>query len=230
MSKKIIVTGAGGNMGLAVVKKFINEGAIVIGTVTRRDKDRFTFTNENFENVIVDLANEESAQKFVEDAIKKYGTIDAAVLTVGGFTMGKIAETKTSDINTQYQLNFETAYNIARPVFVQMLKQKYGRIFLIGSQQGMDAAKGKGMIAYSLSKSLIFHLAELMNHEAKGTNVVTSVIVPSTIDTPQNRKSMPAADFSSWVTPEKLAGIIYYYCSDDAGSIREPVIKIYNNS
>ena len=208
----------------------MSEGSIVIGTVTRRDLDRFTFTNENFENVIVDLANGESAQKFVEDAIKKYENIDAAVLTVGGFAMGKIAETKTSDINTQYQLNFETAYNIARPVFVQMLKQKYGRIFLIGSRPGMDAAKGKGMIAYSLSKSLIFHLAELMNHEAKGTNVVTSVIVPSTIDTLQNRQAMPAADSSSWVTPEKIASIIYYYCSDDADSLREPVIKIYNNS
>ena len=144
--------------------------------------------------------------------------------------MGDISETKTSDITKQFQLNFETAYNIARPLFIQMLKQKYGRIFLIGSRPGMDAAKGKGMVAYSLSKSLIFHLAELMNHEAKGTNVITSVVVPSTIDTAQNRQAMPAADFSSWVTPEKIADIIYYYCSDDADSIREPVIKIYNNS
>ncbi|MDQ6902933.1 MAG: SDR family NAD(P)-dependent oxidoreductase [Bacteroidota bacterium] len=230
MSKKIIVTGAAGNLGLAVVKKFIAEGQMVIGTVTSGAFDRLAFTNENFEQVIVDLTNEESAQKFVTDCIVKYGNIDTAVLTVGGFTMGKIAETKTSDINKQYQLNFETAYNVARPVFIQMLKQKKGRIFLIGSRPGIDAAKGKGMIAYSLSKSLIFHLSELMNHEAKGTDVVTNVIVPSTIDTPQNRHAMPAADFSSWVTPEKIAGIINYYCGDDAGALRESVIKIYNNS
>ena len=57
----------------------------------------------------------------------------------------------------------------------------------------------KGMVAYGLGKSLIFRLAELMNEEAKGTNIVTSVIVPSTIDTPQNRATMPDADFNKWV-------------------------------
>ena len=144
--------------------------------------------------------------------------------------MGSIAETKTNDIYKQYQLNFETAYNIARPVFLQMMKQNSGRIFLIGSRPGLDAAKGKGMIAYSLSKSLIFHLAELMNKEAKGKNVVTSVLVPSTIDTPQNRKSMPAADFGSWVQPGQIADVIYFYANDKAAVLREPVIKIYNNS
>lgn len=230
MSKTIIVTGAAGNLGLAVVKKFIDEGDIVIGTVTARDNVRLSFNDEHFKQVIIDLTNEASAGKFVEDVIAQNENIDAAILTVGGFTMNKIAETKTSDIKKQYELNFETAYNIARPVFLQMLKQKYGRIFLIGSRPGMDAAKGKGMIAYSLSKSLIFHLAELMNHEAKGTNVVTSVIVPSTIDTPQNRQAMPDADFSNWVTPEKIAAIIHYYCSEAADALREPVIKIYNNS
>src|SRR6185312_4722371 len=109
--------------------------------------------------------------------------IDAAILTVGGFAMGSIAETKTSDILNQYKLNFETAYNVARPVFLQMMKQGNGRIFIIGSKPGLNAKNGKGMIAYSLAKSLIFHLAELMNDEAKGKDVVTSVVIPSTINT-----------------------------------------------
>jgi NAD(P)-dependent dehydrogenase (short-subunit alcohol dehydrogenase family) len=88
----------------------------------------------------------------------------------------------------------------------------------------------KGMVAYGMAKSLIFRLAELMNEEAKGYNVVTTVIVPSTIDTPQNRKSMPDADFSKWVKPEAIADIIYEYCTPAASVIRESVIKIYNNS
>jgi NAD(P)-dependent dehydrogenase (short-subunit alcohol dehydrogenase family) len=94
----------------------------------------------------------------------------------------------------------------------------------------MEARNGKGMVAYGLAKSLIFRLAELMNDEAKGHNLVTSVIVPSTIDTPQNRKSMPDANFNKWVKAEEIAGIIYYYCSDAARSLREPVIKVYGNS
>jgi NAD(P)-dependent dehydrogenase (short-subunit alcohol dehydrogenase family) len=111
-----------------------------------------------------------------------------------------------------------------------MMKQNSGRIFIIGSRPGMNAANGKGMIAYGLGKSLIFRLAELMNDEAKGTNVVTSVVVPSTIDTPQNRKAMPDADPAKWVKPETIADIIYYYCSDEASALRESLIKIYGNS
>src|SRR5258706_7703257 len=113
---------------------------------------------------------------------------------------------------------------------MQMMKQSNGRIFIIGSRPGLDAKSGKGMVAYGLAKSLIFRLAELMNDEAKGHNVVTSVVVPSTIDTPQNRKSMPDAKFDNWVKPEAIADVIYWYCTDEASVLREPVIKVYNNA
>ncbi|HET6769222.1 MAG TPA: SDR family NAD(P)-dependent oxidoreductase [Chitinophagaceae bacterium] len=228
--KTAIVTGASGNMGQAVIKKFIDEGYKVIGTTIPNDPVPIDFPRDKFEKVVVDLMSEEDSEKFVAIVISKYGSVDAAVLTVGGFAMGSIAETKTSDIAKQYKLNFETAYNAARPIFVQMLKQNSGRIFIIGSRPGLEAKSGKGMVAYGLAKSLIFRLAELMNDEAKGKNVVTSVVVPSTIDTPQNRKSMPDADPSKWVTPEAIADAIYFYCTDAATVLREPIIKVYNNS
>ncbi len=79
----------------------------------------------------------------MEAIIEKHQQIDVAVLTVGGFEMNKIADTKTSDIYKQYQVNFETAYNIARPVFIQMMKENSGRIFLIGSKPGLDARNSK---------------------------------------------------------------------------------------
>ena len=228
--KTAIVTGASGNLGQAVVKKFIDEGYNVIGTIIPNDPTPMDFPTDRFEKSVVDLMNEEDSQKFVASVISKYGSVEAAVLTVGGFAMGKIADTSTGDIMKQYKLNFETAYNVARPLFVQMMKQNSGRIFIIGSRPGMDAKNGKGMVAYGMAKSLIFRLAELMNEEAKGHNVVTSVIVPSTIDTPQNRNSMPDANFKDWVKAEEIANTIYYYCTADAGSLREPVIKVYGNS
>ncbi len=228
--KTAVVTGASGNMGQAVVKKFLAEGYRVIGTIVPNDPVQMTVNNENFETVLVDLMNDGDAEKFVVAMIAKYKVINAAVLTVGGFAMGKIADTKASDIAHQYKLNFETAYNIARPAFTHMMANKTGRIFLIGSRPGMYATDGKGMVAYGLAKSLIFRLADLMNDEATGTNVVTSVIVPSTIDTPPNRQSMPDADFDGWVKPEAIADVIYFYCTDEASILREPVIKVYNNS
>ena len=228
--KTAIVTGASGNLGQAVVQKFINEGFKVIGTVVPNDPVQMDFPAEHFEKVVVDLMNEDDSAKFVGDIVSKYGSVDAAVLTVGGFAMGKVADTKTTDINKQYKLNFETAYNVAQPVFVKMMQQKSGRIFIIGSKPGLSAVNGKGMVAYSLGKSLIFRLAELMNDEAKGQNVVTSVIVPSTIDTSQNRQAMPDADFTKWVKPEQIARVISFYCGDEASILREPIIKVYGNS
>ncbi|MEI9807919.1 MAG: SDR family NAD(P)-dependent oxidoreductase [Bacteroidota bacterium] len=226
----IIVTGASGNLGQAVIKKFLSEGCYVIGTIVPNDPVAVTIKDKNFETAVADLTNEEASGQFVASVIEKHGQVDAAILTVGGFAMGKIAETKTADIAKQYKLNFETAYNTARPVFNQMLKQQAGRIFMIGSRPGSDMHNSKGMVAYGLAKSLIFRLAELMNDEAKGSNVVTSVIVPSTIDTPQNRQSMPDADFNKWIKAGEIADVIYFYCSEEGAVIREPLIKVYNNS
>lgn len=228
--KTAIVTGASGNMGQAVVKKFIEEGYRVVGTVIPNDPVAVDFPADQFEKIVVDLMNEDDSEKFVNDIVSKYGSVDAAVLTVGGFALGSVADTRTADIAKQYKLNFETAYNVARPIFMQMMKQKNGRIFIIGSKPGLSARHGKGMVAYGLAKSLIFRLAELMNDEAKGTNVVTSVIIPSTIDTPQNREAMPDADPSKWVKPEAIADVIYFYCTQQAATLREPLIKVYNNA
>ena len=228
--KTALVTGASGNLGQEVIRKFIAEGYNVVGTVIPNDPVSIEVDSDRSEKAVADLMSEDDSQRLVSSVITKYSQLDAAILTVGGFAMGSMSETKTSDILKQHKLNFETAYNVARPVFIQMLKQNNGRIFLIGSRPGLEAKSGKGMIAYGLAKSLIFRLAELMNAEGKHHNVVTSVIVPSTIDTPQNRKSMPEADPNNWVKAEEIANTIFYYCSDASRSLREPVIKIYGNS
>lgn len=228
--KTVIVTGASGNMGQAVVAQFLTEEWQVTGTVIPNDTVPFEIADPKFEKVVVDLMDTDDTIRFVNSSIEKHGTIDAAVLTVGGFALGNIANTTSTDISKQYKLNFETAYNVARPVFMQMMKQGSGRIFLIGSRPGLSAKDGAGMVAYGLAKSLIFRLAELMNAEANGKNVVTSVIIPSTIDTPQNRKSMPDAKFGNWVKPQSIAEVIYFYCSDAAADLREPLIKMYNHS
>ena len=229
-NKTAIVTGASGNMGQAVVKKFLAEGYNVVGTIIPNDPVPFEVDDAKLEKVVVDLMNEDDSAKFVQNVITKYGTVDVVVLTVGGFAVGKVADTKTADIYKQYKLNFETAYNIARPAFVQMMQQANGRIFIVGSKPGLSAKDGKGMVAYGLGKSLIFRLAELMNDEAKGHNVVTSVVVPGTIDTAQNRKSMPDAKFDNWVKAEAIADAIYFYCTEAASALREPLIKLYNNA
>lgn len=228
--KTVIVTGASGNMGKAIVKKFLDRNYLVVGTLAPQEKPPADMMDLRLEYRNLDLLDEPAVTEFVNTVVNKYNSIDIAVLTVGGFSVGNIESTSTQDVGQQIRLNFDTAYNMARPIFAQMMKQKQGRIFLTGSRPGLHAYHSTGMVAYSLGKSLLFRLADLMNEEARGLDLVTNIIVPSTIDTPQNRKSMPDADHDQWIKPEEIANIIYYHCSPEAASLRETVIKVYGNS
>lgn len=228
MKKLVLVTGANGNLGSSVVDKFIKEEYKVVGFVHKVEEGKFI--SQFYEEIELDLLNETAVQRSIEEIIEKNSKIDIAVLTAGGYAMGDVKSTSSQNMLDQFKLNFETAYNVARPVFINMIQNNYGRIFLIGSKPGLKVSNGKGSMAYALSKSLIFRLAEVLNAEAKGKNVVVSVIVPSTIDTPPNRTSMPDADFDNWVKPEQIADIICRYSSEENDVIREPVIKIYNKS
>jgi NAD(P)-dependent dehydrogenase (short-subunit alcohol dehydrogenase family) len=228
--KNIIITGANGNLGSAVVKKFLNDGYRVIAVDQSDNHLSFAKGNSNFEFKTVDLAKEEVASAFVEEMIGKHKTIDAALLLVGGFAMGNIDKTSGTDIDKMINLNFKTAYFLARPIFQHMVSKNSGRLVLVGARPALQAEYGKGMIAYTLSKSLLFKLAELLNAEAKGKDVVTSVITPSTIDTPENRKSMPNANPDDWVKPENIADVLEFICSGKSSVLRDPVYKVYNNA
>src|SRR5215471_14864479 len=97
-TKIAIVTGASGNLGQAVIKKFISEGFFVVGTTGPKDSFVPNYPRESFEMIAVDLLNEDASRNFVESVTAKHGHIDVAVLTVGGFAAGKISETVTKDI------------------------------------------------------------------------------------------------------------------------------------
>jgi len=228
--KTVIITGANGNLGTATVKIFLEKGYKVIAIDTGDDHLGFAGNNSNFEFHTIDLTNEESTSVFVNETIAKHKSVDAALMLVGGFAMGKISETKTADIHKQVTLNFETAYNVTRSLLQQMQNNGYGRLVFIGARPALNPAQGKDLIAYALTKSLLFKLADFINEESKGTNVVASVVVPSTIDTAINRKSMPDANPDNWVKPEQLADVLEFICSEKGSVIREPVYKVYNNA
>lgn len=228
--KNVIITGANGNLGLAVTNLFLERGYTVMATVRDDAAKSELPTHANLQVTVIDLTDEEKTASFVEQVIATYKKVNAALLLVGGFAMGNLKSTTGNDIKSQITLNFETAYHVARPVFQHMLENGDGRIVFIGSRPALQAADGKNMIAYSISKSLLFRLAEYLNEEAKGKNVTATVIAPSTLDTPLNRKSMPKANPDNWVKPEALAEILEFVVSEKGTPLRETVLKVYNNA
>jgi NAD(P)-dependent dehydrogenase (short-subunit alcohol dehydrogenase family) len=127
-------------------------------------------------------------------------------------------------------LNFKTAYFIARPLMQHFEKVGGGQFILIGARPALKAEAGKDYVAYALSKSLVFALSELINASGSGKKISSTVIVPSTIDTEANRKSMPDANFSKWVKAESIAETIEFVLSDAGQSMRDTVIKMYHEA
>jgi NAD(P)-dependent dehydrogenase (short-subunit alcohol dehydrogenase family) len=228
--KTVIITGANGNLGTTVTNHFLEKGYRVVVTVMTEQMRADIPTHPQLQVEVVDLGNESTTAAFVEGVIAQYKVVDAALMLVGGFAMGNVASTASAAIQQQIDLNFSTAYHITRPLFPHMLNNQEGRLVFIGARPALEPAAGMNLVAYGLSKSLLFKLAEYLNAEAKGTNVVATVVAPSTLDTPLNRKSMPDIDPEIWVKPQKLAEVLEFIVSDQSSILRETVLKVYNNA
>ena len=228
--KTVIITGANGNLGLAVTKEFLDKGYQVVATVISESMKADFTADDRLEVRIVNLTDEGETDTFIRSVIEKYKKVEAALMLVGGFAMGNIAATSGADIDKQLSLNFKTAYHVTKPLFRHMMENENGRLIFIGARPAIEPSLGKDLLAYGLSKSLLFKLAEYLNEEAKGKNVSATVVAPSTLDTPLNRKSMPDIDPSIWVKPSALAEILEFMVSEKGGSLRETILKVYNNA
>lgn len=230
MPKNIVITGANGALGTAVVKKFLEAGYSVLAIDRSGKRPAYAKDNTAYAAYKVNLDNEQETGEFARQAIQQYGKIDGVLMLAGGFAMGNINDTDGAALKKMFTLNFETAYHLARPFFRHMMQNGYGRLVFVGSRPALNAAEGKSKLAYSLSKSLLFKLAELLNAEAKGKNVAATVVAPSTIDTKDNRESMPDAKTENWVKPEQIADVLEFICSEKGDALREGVFKIYSNA
>jgi NAD(P)-dependent dehydrogenase (short-subunit alcohol dehydrogenase family) len=226
MNKTVLITGAAGNLGSAVTEKFLAMGYQVVAVVEPRTRHHFP-ENPNLEVKEANLFDEDAARIVVQQTYDKFPALQAAVLLVGGFSMGNLVRTSYHEIEQMLELNFKSTYNVARPVFLRMQSQGTGgRMVMIGARPALEADSGSDMIGYALSKSLVFKLSEVLNAAGAPKNIITSVVVPSVIDTPNNRASMPNADFATWVKPEELAQQIENACQLDKRP-SETVIKVY---
>ena len=229
MKRTILITGANGNLGQDVVSLLASEGHTLIavtgsGEIQEDQRDKVVLAKQ------ANLTKESEANALVQDLIKNYPDIDAAVLLVGGFGTGDIASTDEQSIDKFFALNFKSALFVAKPLMAHFKSKGIGQFILMGARPAIQPVDGKKMVAYALSKSLLFNLAELLNAEGKNEGITASVIVPSTMDTPQNREGMPNADFNLWVKPSDVAKTISFILSVPGSQLRQPVFKMYNRS
>jgi NAD(P)-dependent dehydrogenase (short-subunit alcohol dehydrogenase family) len=219
----ILVSGADGNLGSAVVEKLQSEGHGIYGIFGNKEKAQNP--EEKFKKDSIDLTNPEAAADAVEEAKKAFGEINGAVLTVGGYAGGGIKDVTIGDIHDQIKLNFDTAFNLVKPLLEKM--PKGSQLFLIGAKPVLSANDLKNVVSYGLAKQLIFSLADIINADFSEHQISAHVVVPSIIDTPPNRDAMSDMNFDDWVKPEQIAETISHYLQHP--ELREGVIKVYGN-
>jgi NAD(P)-dependent dehydrogenase (short-subunit alcohol dehydrogenase family) len=229
MPRTILITGANGNLGQDVVSVLAASGHQIFVTVGPGDVPE-TLLSQTVAQAQVNLLDETAAETFVKDLIKIQPQLDAAVLLVGGFAMGGMEVTNETLLDKQIALNFKTAWFVIRPLMAHFKKMGTGQFVMIGSRPAINPKEGKNVVAYAIAKSMLFSLAEIINAEGNKQGITASIIVPSTIDTPPNRKSMPDADPEKWVKAMDIGETIRYILSDTGRKLRQPVFKVYHQS
>lgn len=225
MSRNIIITGAAGNLGQAVVEKFKREGYHIIA-LTQPGKDEVV---EEADDVYeVDVVDEQAVSEFIKEYHLQYGEVDALALIVGGFMSGDLEETLQKDLEKMFTLNFYSAFHLVKGFLPIMKKQQKGTFLFVGARPALQPADAQGVLAYAMSKKLVITLAEIIGEETKETSIRSHIFVPSTIDTPQNRESMPDADFTKWVNPNDIAEAMHYAVNTPA--LRNMTFKLYGES
>ncbi|MEP0711560.1 SDR family NAD(P)-dependent oxidoreductase [Algoriphagus sp.] len=222
MSRNIIITGAAGNLGEAVVEKFKREGYHIIALLQPGKNEEVEEADDTYE---VDVTDETATAEFVKEYYLQYGEVDAMAFLVGGFAMGGISDTSQSDLESMFTLNFFSAFHLVKGFLPHMKKQGKGTFLFVGARPALQVADAKGALAYALSKKLVISLAEIVGEETKDTPIRSHVFVPSIIDTPPNRKSMPDADFSKWVSADEIAEAMHYAVNTHA--LRNMTFKLY---
>jgi NAD(P)-dependent dehydrogenase (short-subunit alcohol dehydrogenase family) len=224
MERNIIVTGAAGNLGRAVVEKFKREGYRVIATILPDSDEEVEEADDVYE---LDVTDEKAVTAFASEYQLQYGEVDAIGLLVGGYGSGSIEQTSLEDIEKMFKLNFHSAFNMVKNFLPVMKKADFGNFLFMGARPSLQPEDGKGVVAYALSKTLVRELAKYVAEESKNTKIRAHIFVPSIIDTPENREAMPDAEFSNWVSPFEIAEAMHYAVNNPA--LRNTTFKLYGS-
>ena len=229
--RAVIVTGAAGNLGQAVARAFLDDGARLVLVDRGPDRLQRIFpllvgSDRHLLATSVDLMDVPAVDSMVAEALARMGRIDALANCVGGFRSGeRLHETSLETWDHMMNLNARTSFIVSRAVIPTMLEQGSGKIIHVASRAALE---GKSRMApYSAAKSALIRLTESLSAEVKRSGINVNCVLPGTIDTPQNRQDMPGAKFDRWVPPEDIAAVIVFLASDAARAIHGAAIPVY---
>ena len=203
--KHVVITGAGGGLGGAVVEAIRSAGA-TCHTPSRAD---------------LELTSESAVASFYAALPSLWASIHIA----GGFAMAPIAQTSLEAFEAQWRVNAVTAFLCSREAVKKIRTSgKTGRIVNVASRVALEHPGGK--IAYVTAKSAVAGMTEALAAETRSEGILVNAVLPDTIDTPANRAAMPKADFSKWTPPSAIAKSILWLASPENESVTGTLVPV----
>jgi NAD(P)-dependent dehydrogenase (short-subunit alcohol dehydrogenase family) len=181
---------------------------------------------ERIVSIWADVTQVERVDALVQDVVGRFGRVDVLLNTVGGWSGGaSVGETSVEDWEQMLNVNLRSAFLLSRAVLPRMLEVGWGRIVHVSSKTAVEPRPKQ--VGYVVSKRGVIALTEVIAAEVKGTGVTANVILPSIIDTLDNRANIPKANPQKWVKPEQIAATMRFLCSDAGASINGASIPVY---
>ena len=218
--KVIMITGATGGLGQTVISVFSKTGAklIVVGRQVPKELP------EGMLGFSANVTDEADVKRLRTEVMQKTTRIDCLINLVGGFALGRVIETEASVWSRMLSLNLMAAFLLSREMVPPMVEQGSGRIIHMAARAAVEPFPGAG--AYIVSKSGLLALVKVLALELAGSGVTVNGVLPSTIDTPANRQSMPDADFGQWVKPESIAEVLLFLASDASNGVNGSLVPV----
>ena len=185
--------------------------------------------SKNVPFLFANVTEEAEVQKTVEAFVSKFGSLDVLINIVGGFVGGiPTAELEEDRWDFMMDLNLKSVFLCCKAAIPHMTESGYGKIINVSARAGL---KGEaGLSAYCVSKGGVRTLTESLAAEVMDSGINVNAIMPSIMDTPANRESMPDEEHDRWVPPEDVAKVICFLTSDDATIINGAAIPVYGRA
>ncbi len=228
-SNHSIITGGTGALGSAVVAALLARGDTCHIPVHKEDElKRFPFTTHERVKVVsgIDLTDEPSVEKFFGGI---GGSLWASIHIAGGFAYGGIEGVRKADFVAQMQQNALTCFLCCREAVKLMSKSggDGGRIVNVAARPALEPRLGANMVPYTAAKSAVAAMTQALAEEVVARGILVNAVLPSIMDTPANRKSMPDADYSKWAKVEDVAATIGFLSSAENTCTRGGLVPVY---
>jgi NAD(P)-dependent dehydrogenase (short-subunit alcohol dehydrogenase family) len=224
----VVVTGATGGLGGAVVQRLLAAGATCHLPMAEaappahapwRGHDRARPTPG------VALADDAAVRAYYA----ALPAVDASIHLAGGFAMKPLLDTTLDDYHQQHSINALTCFLCCREAVRRMTAAgRGGRIVNVASRSALTAPAGQ--VAYVASKAEVCAITQVIAAETRDQGILVNAVLPSIIDTPANRAAMPTADHAAWPRPEQLAETIAFLASPANTLTSGALVPVYGRA